>query len=121
MFFIFSFFHLFFLFVSFFSRPSRRQTQKKIVEQFLSILGLGGQGVKRTQGGIAGIGLGESMIQLPRMGWRLLACQNGASPDWIVDVVVMDAALLRWNVYATNSPRRCKSLRQIYMCQVTWE
>ena len=41
----------------------------------------------------------ESMIQLPRMGWRLLACQNGASPDWIIDVVVMDAALMRWNVY----------------------
>ena len=41
----------------------------------------------------------ESMIQLPRMGWRLLACQNGASPDWIIDVVVLDAALMRWNVY----------------------
>ena len=30
----------------------------------------------------------ESMIQLPRVGWRLLACENGASPDCIVVVVV---------------------------------
>ena len=26
--------------------------------------------------------LGESMIQLPRVGRRLLACENGASPDY---------------------------------------
>ena len=24
------------------------------------------------------------MIQLPRVGWRLLACQNGTSPDFVV-------------------------------------
>ena len=24
------------------------------------------------------------MIQLPRVGWKLLACLNGASPDWII-------------------------------------
>ena len=29
---------------------------------------------------------GESMIQLPRVGWRLLACKNGASPDCIIVV-----------------------------------
>ena len=28
------------------------------------------------------------MLQLPRVGWRLLACQNGASPDCIIVVVV---------------------------------
>ena len=32
--------------------------------------------------------LGESMLQLPRVGWRLLACKNGASPDCIIVVVV---------------------------------
>ena len=31
----------------------------------------------------------ESMIQLPRVGWRLLACENGASPDCIIIVVVV--------------------------------
>ena len=36
--------------------------------------------------------LGESMFQLPRVGWRLLACQNGASPDCISVVVVVVAA-----------------------------
>ena len=29
------------------------------------------------------------MLQLPRVGWRLLACQNGASPDCIIVVVVV--------------------------------
>ena len=33
--------------------------------------------------------LGESMLQLPRVGWRLLAFQDGASPDCIVVVVVV--------------------------------
>ena len=28
------------------------------------------------------------MIQLPREEWKLLACQNGASPDCIIVVVV---------------------------------
>ena len=29
------------------------------------------------------------MIQLPRVGWRLLACENGASTDCIIGVVVV--------------------------------
>ena len=52
-----------------------------------------------TKGGIAGIGLGhqlwrerESMIQLPKVEWRLLACFNGASPGCII--VVAAAALV---------------------------
>ena len=34
------------------------------------------------------------MIQLPRVGWRLLACQNGASPDCIIVVVVVAVAFV---------------------------
>ena len=54
-----------------------------------SVVGAPGRcGVLTTQGGIAGIGLatylGESMIQLPRVEWRLLARSNGASQDCIV-------------------------------------
>ena len=30
--------------------------------------------------------LGESMLQLPGVGWGLLACKNGASPDCIIVV-----------------------------------
>ena len=35
------------------------------------------------------------MLQLPRVEWRLLACENGASPDCIIVVVVVvsDACL----------------------------
>ena len=33
------------------------------------------------------------MLQLPRVAWRLLACENGASPDCIIVVVVSDAGL----------------------------
>ena len=33
--------------------------------------------------------LWESMLQPPRVGWTLLACQNGASPDCIIVVVVV--------------------------------
>ena len=29
------------------------------------------------------------MLQLPRVGWRLLACENGASPDCIIVVVAV--------------------------------
>ena len=29
------------------------------------------------------------MIQLPRVEWRLLACENGASPDCIIVVVLV--------------------------------
>ena len=29
------------------------------------------------------------MIQLSRAAWELLACFNGASPDWIIVVVVV--------------------------------
>ena len=31
------------------------------------------------------------MIQLPGVGWKLLACENGASPDCIVVVVAVAA------------------------------
>ena len=30
------------------------------------------------------------MIQLPTVGWKLLANENGASPDRIIVVVVLD-------------------------------
>ena len=36
------------------------------------------------------------MIQLPRVGWKLLACENGASPYWILVVVVSNCALRRF-------------------------
>ena len=29
------------------------------------------------------------MLQLPRVGWWLLACENGASPDCIVVVIAV--------------------------------
>ena len=35
--------------------------------------------------------MSESVIQLPRVGWRLLACENGAFPDCIIVVVVSGA------------------------------
>ena len=60
-------------------------------------------------------GWGESMIQLPRVGWRLLACQNGASPDCImVVVVVSDACLDVRCVWSTT-------VTETNWCQVTWE
>ena len=31
------------------------------------------------------------MLQLPRVGWRLLACENGQSPD--CTIVVLDAGI----------------------------
>ena len=34
------------------------------------------------------------MIQLSRVGWRLLACENGASPDCIIVVAVVVAAVV---------------------------
>ena len=47
--------------------------------------------VLTAQGGIAGLGwatcCGQTMIQLPGVGWKLLTCQSGASPDWITIVV----------------------------------
>ena len=33
------------------------------------------------------------MIQLSRVGWRLLACENGASPDFIIVVVACVASV----------------------------
>ena len=33
------------------------------------------------------------MIELPRLGWKLLACLNRASTDWIIVVVVSDAGV----------------------------
>ena len=46
----------------------------------------------RHRAGWLGLGwaacLGESMLQPTRVGWRLLACLNGASPDCILVVLV---------------------------------
>ena len=37
------------------------------------------------------------MIQVPSAGWRLLACPNGAFPEWIVVVgLVSGVAVGRW-------------------------
>ena len=54
-----------------------------------SVVGAPGRcSVLTTQGGIAGIGLAtylrENMIQLTRVGWRLLARSNGASQDCFI-------------------------------------
>ena len=53
-------------------------------------------GVLTTWSGIAGIGLGRLLggdhDSTPRVEWRLLACENGASPDCVIVVVVWDAA-----------------------------
>ena len=54
-------------------------------------------GVQTTEGGIARIGLGhllgEEHASTHQSGWRLLACKNGTSPDWII-VVVADVVVL---------------------------
>ena len=44
--------------------------------------------VGRDSGDWVGPPAWESMLQLPRVEWRPLACQNGASPDCIIVVVV---------------------------------
>ena len=80
------------------------------------------------------------MIQLPRVGWRLLACKNGASPDCII-VVVPPSLLLPHHlrlhvlplVFATVSfvslsffiwslfiPVRLKFVSLIFNCVVEW-
>ena len=69
-------------------------------------LGLGGHGVRNDplEGELGWANyLGDSMIQVPRVEWRLLATENGASPDWIIVVVVCglwivvcDLLLLWW-------------------------
>ena len=38
---------------------------------------------------------GESMLQLPRVGWRLLACKNGTSPDCTTIVVFVVVAVVQ--------------------------
>ena len=51
--------------------------------------------------------LGDSTIQLPRVGWRLLACENGASPDRIIVVVVVVVVVVVGLWFLT----RCKQRR----------
>ena len=54
------------------------------------------------------------MLQLPRVGWRLLACLNGASPDCIVVVVALDAVLQRECLcQQTLSMKLCRSPRAL--------
>ena len=50
----------------------------------------------RHRTGKLGLGWATNLgvIQLPRVRWRLLACQNGASPDCIIAVVVLFFLLL---------------------------
>ena len=43
------------------------------------------------------------MIQLPRVGWKLLACENGASPDCII-VVVMEMTSTHVSVHKRTIP-----------------
>ena len=43
------------------------------------------------------------MLQLPRVGWRLLACENGASPDCIIVVVVSDTGEVSRMCLSTNA------------------
>ena len=65
-----------------------------------------------TEAGKLGLGwatdLGESMIQLPRVGWRLLACENGASPDCTI-VVVLDTRS-RSHVYDHTAALCCNEV-----------
>ena len=42
------------------------------------------------------------MLQLPRVGWRLLACENGASPDCIIVVVVFVSAFNEMSMSTTS-------------------
>ena len=81
---------MFFSFLAFVSRFEKKDVSTVVGAPWRCV-------VLTTHSGIAGIGLGhllgeKSMIQLPRVGWRLLASLNGASPDWIV-VVRVDCRL----------------------------
>ena len=64
----------------------------------------------RHRAGQLGLGwaacLGESMLQLLRVGWRLLACQNGPSPDCII-VVVGSEATMREQCLCHQRPMNC--------------
>ena len=54
---------------------------------------------------------GEHAFQLPRVGWRLLACENGASQDCIIVVVfvfVLFGTPLDACVCALRIMRACK-------------
>ena len=51
----------------------------------------------------------ESMIQLSRVGWRLLACENGASPDCLVVVVVSDTCESVVYVHNTSDLQKATS------------
>ena len=52
--------------------------------------------------------LGESMLQLPRVRWRLVACENGASPDCIIVVVVFCTVCARSSWRRRGGARRCR-------------
>ena len=55
------------------------------------------------------------MIQLSRVGWRLLACENAASPDCVVVVVVVEVVV----VVVVQSHMRvcvCAHPRLYYWC-----
>ena len=51
--------------------------------------------------------LGESMLQLPRVGWKLLAWKNGASPDCII--VVVNVAVAVFVVVSELTRHECTS------------
>ena len=43
------------------------------------------------------------MLQLPRVEWRLLACENGASPDCFIVVVVISDTVDHEKSYVNSS------------------
>ena len=51
------------------------------------------------------------MIQLPRVGWRPLACENGASPDCIIVVLVVVVSDAFESVCKCTTPQTCMQLR----------
>ena len=52
------------------------------------------------------------MLQLPRVGWRLLACENGASPDWIIVVVV------EWLIIVVRGADLSENCSSIFTCKM---
>ena len=50
------------------------------------------------------------MIQLPRVGWRLLACENGASPDCTIVVVLNTRS--RSHVYDHTAAQCCNEVNE---------
>ena len=60
------------------------------------------------------------MIQLPRVGWRLVACENGASPDCTIVVVLSDADQRARNVHGHKSAELQRQSLSL-IGEVTWE